>query len=113
MTISTSELLALAFIPGVAESNKAKANQAANMAWDGLFTGVINARNTSYIALAISVICAIGALLITPATFGAGMVIGSLALASATSGTLCIASLAKLHKSVKNVQNVLACFSGF
>jgi|GEM_PF-4058758 len=50
MKVSNFQLLALAFIPGVAESNNAQAIGAGNMAWNGLFIGVINNRNASYLS---------------------------------------------------------------
>jgi hypothetical protein len=61
MWMSNVEAVQMAFIPGIADSLKRRADASGNMAWKGLFLGVIFARNGFYVSSAVSLIGAIGA----------------------------------------------------
>jgi hypothetical protein len=85
MTMSNTQAIGFALIPGAAESLERHAIGLGNMAWDGMAKGVKYARNALYFGVAFTAIAATGAALsgedsttrqyacATVATVGAGV----------------------------------------
>jgi hypothetical protein len=107
MSVSSCHLLSVAFIPGAMEIENTQAVLQANFAWAGLTLGVMQARNMTYINLALTTITAIGATLITPVGIGTGILIGSLAVASLLFGAMSIVAIKKLYENTMQYKNAL------
>lgn len=95
------EALQLGLFPGLADSLQQRAEGCGNMAWDGLFQGVIVARQAFYATTALSLICGVGACLASGKTRAVALA------ATSISGLLAVVAGGTLYQRVSVVQSIV------